>query len=78
MLKYRSLNAKAAHLQASRVIRVSIGPDGIEVSGCDPIAEQVMHDSLVYDARGRLRIHPESLVAKSGVQVRIAQEVQSV
>jgi hypothetical protein len=71
--RYRSLNAQVAGLQVGQVVRVSQGPDGIEVSGVNPVAEQVVHDALCYDAAGRLRVRPDSLVAKSGVQVRIAR-----
>jgi hypothetical protein len=69
-----SLSARALGLRPSQVVKVTpnSGLD-FDISGCNPTAARAVRNSLCYDARGRLRIRPDSLVARSGAQIRLLQ-----
>ena len=68
---HRSLSARVAGLRAGQVVRIRETSDGIEVSGCNPVAEQIVMDGLQYTASGRLMVRPDSLAVRSGAQFRI-------
>ena len=71
MRKYRSPACRAVGLAQGQVVKVAVDELGISVSGVNPLAESVVLEGVCYHPSGNLMVHPDSLLSRSGAQVRI-------
>ena len=72
---YRTLTHKAIGLRQGQVIHIVDGPLGIEVKGCNELAELVVRDALQYVPHNgglRLRVIPDTVAGHSGAQFRFS------